>query len=250
MSIKANEMFGPTVSRGDLPRAAAAQDGVVTGRIAAVSPAVALARLTPLAFDEANGKYVVWSAGAELAVQEVQTYTLGAPTGGTYKLSFDGQQTTALAFNLNAAGVQTALEALSNIAAASADIVVSGGPSNSGAIVITFVSSGAFGGKDVPAIQIDPTLLTGSTSANPTVATTTTQGAAGSGLNTIAGFLWVDDFVTDATQDQLAEVLIYGTVHRDDVPVPTGESQSDLDEALRTQMREKGVMVQGITGFH
>lgn len=249
MSIKANELFGTTVQRADHVRAAPEQDGVISGRIAAISPATALARLTPLAFDAANQKWVVWSAGAELAVQEVQTYTLGAPTGGTYKLSFDGQQTATIAFNANAAAVSSALDALSNLVVTT-DYVVSGGPSNSAAIVVTFQAGGAYGGKDVPALQIDPSALTGSTGVNPTVATTTTQGAAASGLSTIGAFLWVDGFVSDATQDLLAEIMIAGTLDARDVPLPTGESQSDLNEALATQVRTKDFVVFGITGFH
>src|SRR3954465_8763162 len=48
---------------------------------------------------------------------EVQTITVtGTPTGGTFTLTYSTQTTAAIAYNATAAAVQTALEALSNIA--------------------------------------------------------------------------------------------------------------------------------------
>lgn len=38
----------------------------------------------------------------------------GSPTGGTFTITWNGQTTTALAYNVGATGIQTALEALSN----------------------------------------------------------------------------------------------------------------------------------------
>lgn len=55
---------------------------------------------------------------------EVQTLTVNA-TAGTYTITYSGQTTSAIAFNAVAATVQSALEALSNIAPG--DVIVSGG---------------------------------------------------------------------------------------------------------------------------
>jgi len=42
-----------------------------------------------------------------------------------------------------------------------------------------------------------------------------------------------------------------GLIHRDDIPVPTGESQADLDQALLgSSLREKGIDVTGLAGVH
>lgn len=52
--------------------------------------------------------------GSGSDVNEVQTLTgTGTISGGTYIIVYDGQMTTALAFNANAATIQAALEALS-----------------------------------------------------------------------------------------------------------------------------------------
>lgn len=61
---------------------------------------------------------------------EKQRITLaGAITGGTFTLTFDGQTTAGIAHNASAATVQSALEALSNIAAGDVEVTGSaGGP--------------------------------------------------------------------------------------------------------------------------
>lgn len=64
-------------------------------------------------------------SGSGSAVNEQQTVTLtGVPTGGTFTLTFDGQTTSAIAYNASSATVDAALEALSNIGAG--DITVTG----------------------------------------------------------------------------------------------------------------------------
>lgn len=97
-------------------------------------------------------------------ITEVQTINLGAATAGSVTLTVDGQTTAAVAFNATAAAAQTALEALSNVAAG--DIVVTGGPLP-GTITLTF--GGRFAGMNVAPLTVTPTGLTGGT---VTVATT------------------------------------------------------------------------------
>lgn len=64
-----------------------------------------------------------------LGVSEVQSLDVDA-TGGTFTITWNGQTTGAIAYNALAAVVQTALEALSNIAPG--DVVVTGGVGKSG----------------------------------------------------------------------------------------------------------------------
>jgi len=75
--------------------------------------------------------YVDWVfyVGVEtgITLQEVHNLSVRA-TAGTFTITWSGQTTTAIAFNASAAAVQTALEALSNIAPG--DVVVTGGPGN------------------------------------------------------------------------------------------------------------------------
>jgi hypothetical protein len=87
---------------------------------------------------------------------EVQTETLTA-TGGTRTLTFDGQTTSAIAYDANAATIQTALLALSNLA--TGDVVVTGtGP-------FTYTFGGAYYGTNVPVMTVGTGSLTGGTSS-------------------------------------------------------------------------------------
>lgn len=107
---------------------------------------------------------------------EVQTITItGTPTGGTFTLTFDGQTTAGIAFNAAASAVQSALEALSNIAIG--DVVCAGGPFPGTPVTVTFQGSDA--GTDIPQMTANSAGLTGGTTPTATV-TTTTPGTTGS----------------------------------------------------------------------
>lgn len=107
---------------------------------------------------------------------EVQTVTItGAPTGGNFRLVFNGQQTALIPWNATAAQVQSALEALNNIAPG--DITVTGGPGPATPYVVTFSSGGAWASEDVPQMTATNAFTGGVT---PAIAvTTTTPGAGG-----------------------------------------------------------------------
>jgi hypothetical protein len=104
------------------------------------------------------------------AVNEVQSLATasGTITAGTFTLMFEGQTTTALAWNASASTIITALNALSTVAPG--DIVGTGGALPGTPVVLTF--GGAYAGVNVPAIVVDSTGLTGGTLA----VSTTTQG--------------------------------------------------------------------------
>jgi hypothetical protein len=111
------------------------------------------------------------------AVNEIQSIT-GDGTGGTFTLSFGGATTSALAYNVSAAAIDTALTALATIVS----VTCAGGPIGTAAVTVTFTDPG---GANVALITASDTSLTGETAG--TVITTTTQGspAAGSGTTTI-----------------------------------------------------------------
>lgn len=123
----------------------------------------------PVLLEFCYGGEVITTGGTN----EVQSVTIaGSPTGGNYTLTFNGQTTANIAHNANAAAIQAALEALSNINPG--DVTVSG----TGPYTITF--GGQYANANVPQITATPA-LTGGTS--PTVNTaTTTQGAAGANV--------------------------------------------------------------------
>lgn len=111
-----------------------------------------------------------------VGVNEVQSVTItGTPTGGTFTLTYSGQTTGAIAFDADAATVDAALEALSNIGAD--DVTCTGGALPGAAVTVTF--TGALAGTDVAEMTADGALLTGGTTPAASV-TTTTAGGAGS----------------------------------------------------------------------
>ena len=79
-------------------------------------------------------------AGAPSAgTDEVQTLTItGTPTGGTFKLSFEGYTTAAIAYNAAAAAVQSALRLLPPLAGASGDVACGGGALPGTPVTMTF----------------------------------------------------------------------------------------------------------------
>ena len=91
-----------------------------------------------------------------IGTSKVQTETLTA-TGGTRTLTVDGQTTSPLAYNANAATIQAALEDLSNVEVG--DIVVSG----TGPFVYTFDAT-KFADRYVPRIVVNTGSLTGGSS--------------------------------------------------------------------------------------
>lgn len=103
---------------------------------------------------------------------EVQTLTVtGAPTGGTFTVTYSGQTTGNIAYNASAATVQTALEALSNIGAGEAVVTGSAG----GPWTVTF--AGTLADTNVDAMTTDAALLTGGTTPDVVVATSTAGGS-------------------------------------------------------------------------
>jgi len=95
--------------------------------------------------------YLIGSGG-----NEIQTVTLGnSPTGGTFTLTYSGQTTGNIAYDADAATVDAALEALSNIGAG--DVTVTG--SAGGPWTVEF--TGSLAGTDVALLTGDPTNLLG-----------------------------------------------------------------------------------------
>lgn len=85
--------------------------------------------------------------------EEQQIDFSAVPDAGSYALEFDGQVTAGIPFNANAAAVQAALEALSNIGAG--NVLVAG--DYAGGFVVTF--QGALGALNVEQIVVNANTL-------------------------------------------------------------------------------------------
>lgn len=115
----------------------------------------------------------ILNAGAPVnGTNEVDTVaTTGTPTGGTFRLKFQGWETVDIAFNAAAATIQSALNALPPIGAAG--VVCAGGPLPTG-VTVTFS-----GGNNVPKKNLNGALvlslnqLTGGASPTVTITRTT-----------------------------------------------------------------------------
>lgn len=106
---------------------------------------------------------------ADGATSEVQSVTVtGAPTGGTFTLTYSGLTTAGIAYNATASTVQTALAGLSSVG--SGNVAVTG--SAGGPYTVTFKND--LSGLDVSAITASGASLTGGTSPSVAVANVTT----------------------------------------------------------------------------
>jgi len=100
---------------------------------------------------------------------EIQRLTPGGTvSGGTFKITFEGQQTDSIAWNATPGEVKAALEALSNVGAG--DVVVAGGPVNAAFISITFTKN--LGGVNRTEVTVQSSL----TGTNPTLTPSTPTG--------------------------------------------------------------------------
>jgi hypothetical protein len=116
-----------------------------------------------------------WAGGG----LEVATLVVDG-TGGTFPLAVEGQPTAALAFNISAANLKAALEALPNVNPG--DFTVTGGPGNAGGTtpyIITRTTPG-----NLPDVVAGTDSLTGG--AGTAVITVT----AGTGSTEAQGILW------------------------------------------------------------
>lgn len=116
----------------------------------------------------------------------------GAVTSGTFTITYSAQTTAAIDFDATAAEIQTALEALSNVAPG--DVVVSGGPISTTPIVIIF--QGTLAAANQPEVTIGSGSLVGGGTYVPS-----TLIAGGADISSIAqspvSRMHVDIFVDD-----------------------------------------------------
>lgn len=125
----------------------------------------------------ALGTKVAASPGGTSAV--VTLTMTGAPTGGTFTLTYSSQTTAPIPYNATAAQIQTALEALSNIA--HGDVYASGGPILTTPVVLTFQGT-LFGVQTVTATSTG--LIGGTTPAVTPVVTTAGTAYVGANIHT------------------------------------------------------------------
>ncbi|MEU6979578.1 hypothetical protein [Streptomyces sp. NPDC046371] len=179
----------------------------------------------PLAKNSTTGLWEPYAA----VTNEVQSVTVtGAPTGGTFTLTYSGQTTAAIAYNATAAAVQSALEALSNVNPG--DIVVTGNAG--GPYTLTF--GGQYLGDNVAQLTATAS-LTGGTTPGVTVATTTGGGTptASDGTQIFRGFLFTEVSFYPGSTKAGAPLLVHGQI--DPSKLPVAFDPKDIPAGSNTQ---------------
>ncbi|TXS42932.1 hypothetical protein [Streptomyces sp. t39] len=165
----------------------------------------------PLGKNTTTGLFEPYAA----VTNEVQTLTVtGGPTGGTFTITWSGQTTGAIAYNATAAQVQTALEALSNIAPGDVAVTgAAGGP-------WTLTWGGTQLGENVAA-PTTTEAFTGGTSPDITIATTTAGGTAATadGTDVFAGFLFTEVAFSPGSTKCAAPLMVHGQIDASQLPV-------------------------------
>lgn len=132
--------------------------------------------------------------GIQPSTNEVQTLTVGGATSGDFTLTYSGQTTGSIAYDAAASAVQTALEALSNIAVG--DVVCAGGDLDSADVTIEF--RGNLAQTDVALITATDN-TSGGTGADVSL---TTAGAAPTDIEIVPMIpLQFDLYIDDASGD-------------------------------------------------
>lgn len=117
--------------------------------------------------------------GRESGTNEVQTLTItGTPTGGTFRLTFNGVETANIAYNAAAAAVQSALEAISTVGAG--NVTCGGGALPGTPVTITFGGIRAAEAQSLITVTT-PAFTGGSTPAGSVARTTPGVPAVGAG---------------------------------------------------------------------
>ena len=68
-----------------------------------------------------------------------------------------------------------------------------------------------------------------------------------SNTNIIKGFVYPVDIVASASVDVLGVLMLKGEIHYDDIILPTGEAEADLQTALRDGPLARGLIIRGLT---
>lgn len=146
----------------------------------------------------ANAGHRYWDDNATFVIQkevdDIQTVTItGAPTGGTFTLTFGGDTTSGIAYNAAAADVQAALVALASIGAGNVGVTGNAG----GPYTVEF--KGTLGYASQSVMTASGAGLTGGTSPGVTVTHTQT------------GSTWTTAAATTYTIQYVGGKVIFGS---------------------------------------
>lgn len=155
-----------------------------------------------------RGSFRLTYAGATTPYVEekIQISDVNDPNGGTFKLTFGGQETAALDYDANDLDVKAALEALSTIEPN--EVVVTGGPLPDAAVVVRFTEG--LGGQNVGAVTLSTNSLTSGESGE-TAAYEITVLREGSGLAYNASTATIRTALEALSTVEVGDITVGGT---------------------------------------
>jgi hypothetical protein len=237
MAYGANEQYSST-TRGSLTKRVIPK--LIQAKTFAAGSGT-IAAITPVTFNLTTEKWQVWSG----LYNEIDTITpSGTVSGGNWTITVEGETTGNIAHNANAATIQAAIEALGGVD--KGDVVVTGGPLSATGPVVPVVLT--WGGQFLHKVMTVTITVSGLTGGG-TAALVQTQ--AGVSTNGIGGFLWPDALTLLAGNETLAQVLMEGEIHYDEIVLPSGSSAAQLKAQLNDgETRKRGLIIQGLPKFH
>jgi len=149
----------------------------------------------PIIESSSPGRVMVNAGAPTAGTSEVQTITIGGtPTGGTFRLRYEGSTTAAITWSATnatlVANIDAALEALATVGTGNVTTAVGTMTAGIGTITVTF--AGALANRAVSTITVTDNSMTGTV---PTIAVAeTTPGVDTTGLNAAPG-----QFLSDTT---------------------------------------------------
>lgn len=244
MALQPRDLVNSATGAGSGLRAASTSSQVVSF----ASGTGTLAGLTAVTRNSSTGNWQVFRG----TTSEINTVTANATaaTDGTFTLTVNGEVTAAMDHDIDAAGMQAALEALDGVEVGDVTCTQTAGTDlgdSSGQITITW--GGLLGGTNITI-----TIQTGSLTGNAHVLATTQAGGGAelNGTGLIKGFVAPDcEVVLSADGEVPGVVMLAGRVHVDDIPlVDDIYTRAELEAGLSTTaFRAQGFIVEGLADW-
>jgi hypothetical protein len=192
---------------------------------------VEMAVCYPVGFNKSTGKYAPWMAPDPTKI----VVTLTSAASGTWTLTVNGVDTGTIVYAPTAAAVAAALRAIGYIATVVKEAAV---------YTITFDAQ-----SEIETLPTVTGTVTGISGGSPTAVAD--PGTVTNGTNIIKGFVYPETITTDQTDDVIGVITQECEVAYDEIAdlVAVGDVTA-LEAALKADLVEKGIIVQGLVGVH
>jgi hypothetical protein len=206
----------------------------------------------PVALNSSSKLWVPYTQPSDAAVFTITNQSSDVD-GGSQEIYIDGLTVPLVAWNVTAAALQTAINAVLADAGKPYTVACACSEANLGvaAAVMTVTFSENAG---APSIAYNGAGITDGGVSEPHVMAVSDAGTALNDTNVIRGFIAHDSVTLDAAGEVQGVIMLAGQIHRDDVNTAAmrallegSPSEAELDVALRAlSMRDQAMYVQGL----